>query len=155
MGTLDAFFPPNYSYTAMWRPLLGLDMKRKISRQTIATILWRLKREGLVERTKGKKSAWLLTKKGKQFYDASKEKLKMPQKDGMTRLVVFDIPEQERKKRDAIRAELVAAQYRQLQKSVWIGEYPLPQDFIALIDELDLERNIHILRVIGQGTLKK
>ncbi|MBI4225036.1 MAG: hypothetical protein HY617_01775 [Candidatus Sungbacteria bacterium] len=157
MGTLDAFFPPNYSYTAMWRPLLGLDAKRKrkVSRQTIATILWRLKCEGLVERTKGKKSGWLLTEKGKQLCDTSQEKLKMPRKDGMTRLVVFDIPEQERKKRDAIRAELIAARYTQLQKSVWIGAYPLPEDFIELIDELGLEQNVHILSVVAQGTLKK
>lgn len=155
MGTLDAFFPPNYPEAAIWRPLLGLDTKRKISRQTIATILWRLKREGLVEQTKGRKSAWVLTKQGKHLYDTGQEKLKPPRRDGITRLVVFDIPEQERKKRDAIRAELVAAQYTQLQKSVWIGEYPLPEDFIELIDELGLERNIHILRVLTQGTLKK
>lgn len=155
MGTLDAFFPPNYPEAAIWRPLLGLDAKRKISRQTVATILWRLKREGLVERAKDKKYTWLLTKKGRQFHNVSQEKLKPPQKDGATRLVVFDIPEQERKKRDAIRAELVAARYEQLQKSVWIGEYPLPEDFIELVDELGLERNIHILSVLAQGTLKK
>lgn len=157
MGTLDAFFPPNYSYTAIWRPLLGLDKKRKISRQTIATILWRLKREGLVERTRtqDKKSAWLLTKKGKEFCNASKEKLKPPRKDGIMRLVIFDIPERERKKRDAIRMELIAAQYTQLQKSVWTGEYPLPEDFIALLDELALQPHVHIFSVRSHGTLKK
>lgn len=155
MGTLDAFFPPNYPYAALWRPLLGLDSRRRVNRKTVATTLWRLKRAGLVERTGGKKSTWRLTRKGKQFCDVSQEKLKLPRKDGITRLVIFDIPEQERRKRDAIRAELVAARYTQLQKSVWIGEHPLPEDFVTLIDELGLQQNVHILSVRVSGTLAK
>lgn len=30
-GTLEVFFPKNYAYTALWRPLLGLEAKKDYS----------------------------------------------------------------------------------------------------------------------------
>ncbi len=155
-GTLDAFFPKNYPYAALWRPLLGLDRKKKVKRQTISTILWRLKQQGLVERTGAKKIArWQVTPKGKQELkrqSSSDGKLSKP--DGITRLVIFDIPEYDRRKRDAIRLELVGCGFSQLQKSVWIGYCPLPEDFITLIETLELSDNIHIFSVRDAGTIR-
>ncbi len=153
MGTLDAFFPPNYPYTALWRPLLGLDRKKKIKKQTISTMLWRLQQQGLVERIGAKKTAqWRVTTKGKATLEQnSRPKLSEP--DGIMRLVIFDIPEYERRKRDVIREQLVGCRFQQLQKSVWIGHCPLPQDFITLIDTLDLNGKIHIFSVRNQGTI--
>lgn len=154
-GTLDAFFPKNYAYTALWRPILGLDQKKKIPRKTISTILWRLKQQGLVERTGAKKIArWQVTPTGRGYLHP-KEPLqdKNRSSDGITRLVIFDIPEIERKKRDMIRAELVGCQFTQLQKSVWMGQFPLPEDFITLIDTLELNGKIHIFSVRDPGTI--
>ena len=167
-GTLDAFFPKKYPYAALSRPLfglviifrtrfelIGLDRKKKAKRQTISTILWRLKQQGLVERTGAKKIArWQVTPKGKtELERQALSHLKTSQSDGVARLVIFDIPEQERNKRDAIRAELVGCQFKQLQKSVWIGYCPLPEDFITLIDTLELNGKIHIFSVRDQGTI--
>lgn len=154
-GTLDAFFPKNYPYAALWRPLLGLDRKKKVKRQTVSTILWRLKQQGLVERTGAKKIArWQVTPKGKRELERQASSyLNTPKPDGITRLVIFDIPEQERNKRDSIRLELVGCQFKQLQKSVWIGYCPLPEDFITLIDTLELHGKIHIFSVRDQGTI--
>ena len=77
----------------------------------------------------------------------------MPKKDGIGRLVIFDIPERERKKRDAIRLELIASTFKQLQKSVWIGHHPLPPDFPELLDELRLRGKVHIFTIGKKGTL--
>lgn len=79
----------------------------------------------------------------------------LPGPDGITRLVIFDIPEQERKKRDSIRLELVAAGFKQLQKSVWVGDRPLPRDFLELLDNLDTRGKVHIFSVKEQGTLDR
>lgn len=154
-GTLDVFFPKNYAYTAFWRPVLGLDRKKKIPRRTISTILWRLKQQGLVERTGAKKIArWRVTPEGRDYLHPSEPmQNKNRLSDGITRLVIFDIPEQERKKRDLIRAELVGCQFTQLQKSVWMGQFPLPEDFITLIDTLELNGKIHIFSVRDPGTI--
>lgn len=155
-GTLDAFFPKKYAYTALWRPLLGLDKPRKITRHTISMNLSRLRREGLVERLgTGRRSKWRLTAEGKKsiLKQPRHAQLSQPRKDGIMRLVIFDIPERDRRKRDMVRAELIFCKFRQLQKSVWIGEYPLPEDFVSLLDNLRLTRNVHIFSVREEGTL--
>ena len=156
VGTLDAFFPKNYPYAALWRPMLRLDHKRKVKRQTISTTLWRLKQQGLVERTGARKIArWQVTPEGKRNLERqSLSHPKISKSDGVTRLVIFDIPEHERHKRDAIRLELVGCGFKQLQKSVWIGYCPLPEDFITLIETLELSDNIHIFSVRDAGTIR-
>ena len=73
--------------------------------------------------------------------------------DGITRLVVFDIPERERKKRDTLRAELIGYGFEGLQRSVWIGHRPLPADFIEFLDSLNLKNKVHIFSVRESGTL--
>ena len=79
----------------------------------------------------------------------------VPPSDGIMRLVIFDIPEKERKKRRALRAELISFNFSQLQKSVWAGENPLPEDFLSFLDELNLKNKVHIFSVRKHGTLQK
>ena len=154
-GTLDAFFPPQYPQAAIWRPLLGLGKSRKIKRRTISNILWRLKKQGLVERTGAKKIArWQVSAWGtNKLQREAAVRTRNLNDDGIKRLVIFDVPERERRKRDIIRAELVGCQFRQLQKSVWIGHCPLPEDFITLIDTLELSGKVHIFSVRSEGTI--
>lgn len=153
---LESFFPKKYAYTAIWRPLFGLDGKKKVDRHTISAILWRLRRQGLVERLGARRqSRWRLTPKGKKFQVelSSKPMVVSPEPDGISRLVIFDIPEREREKRTVIRAELAGCNFRQLQKSVWIGECPLPKEFIDLVDDLDLAGHLHIFSIREKGTI--
>ena len=103
-----------------------------------------------------KNASWHLTPNGKQhLQDRASKKNGARKSDGITRLVIFDIPEQERKKRDTVRAELIGCGFRSLQKSVWIGEYPITQDFITLIDDLKLGGKVHIFSIREHGTLNE
>src|SRR3989344_6791923 len=110
---LDAFFPAKYSYASMWRPLLGLERSPKITRHAVSMNLWRLQKQGLVRRSgSGKGSLWSLTRAGKKriqvrFRGIRNLEISFPEKDGITRIVVFDIPECHRKKRDTLRMELI------------------------------------------------
>ncbi len=154
-GTLDVFFPKNYSYAALSRPLLGLDRPKQATRHNFSSILWRLQQRGLVERDgPARKSVWRLSPKGKSYCAAhQKQKSEERKKDGITRLVIFDIPEYERKKRTAVRTELVGCRFRPLQKSVWIGECLLPRSFMILLDDLELRGKVHIFSVREKGTI--
>lgn len=153
-ATLETFFPRKYSYTRIWRPLLGLERSKKITRRTISTILWRLQREGLIARTGATKNAkWRLTPAGNVRLNEAEADRESPMSDGITRLVIFDIPERERKKRTTVRAELVACGFHHLQKSVWMGDCPLPASFIALLDDLGLAGQVHIFSVREKGTI--
>lgn len=153
--TLDSFFPKKYIRTRPARKLFGLDTSPAISPRTLASILSRLKREGIIARVREKgKSAWRLTPKGQNRIKILYQPLiRIPQKDGIERIVIFDIPEQERRKRDKIRAELISYDFRRLQKSVWTGESPLPSEFISLLDDLQLKNKVHIFTIAKRGTL--
>ncbi len=151
-GTLDSFFPAKYPEARIWRGLLRLDAGYKFSRTSFSTLLSRLKSMGLVERQGAKKvSIWHLTSRGERYLKKEADK---PRPDGIRRLVIFDIPERERGKRDIIRSELVGLGYSQLQKSVWIGQIPLPRDFMELLDALNLYGKVHIFSIRDRGTLQ-
>ncbi len=154
--TLESFFPSKYSYTRIWRPLLGLDRPRRITRHAVSMSLWRLQKQGLVRRSVRKKaSSWIMTPAGKKYLRDQEEMAdrRAWKKDGIVRLVIFDIPERERRKRDMIRAELVGCDFQPLQKSVWMGDHPLPEDFVRLINEINLSAYVHIFSVREQGTI--
>lgn len=155
-ATMDIFFPPQYSYARLSRRLFGLDSHPTVAPRTFAAILSRLKYQGLVVR-RGRRglSSWSITQKGARWLKKNYEPARQPlAKDGRARLVIFDIPERERKKRDALRFELLAYNFKQLQKSVWIGYNPLPNDFIELLDHLRLKNHVHIFGIKERGTLE-
>lgn len=152
-ATLSAFFPAKYPQARLWRSLLDLDKKYRFKRESFSTLLWRLRAQGLVERSlRAKGTRWRLTSGGWSRLRAE-HGATSARSDGIRRLVIFDIPEQERKKRDILRYELAAAGYTQLQKSVWSGECPLPREFVELIETLGVRRYLHIFSVRDSGTL--
>lgn len=151
---VGSFFPAKYPEARLWRELLGLGGDYRFRRETFSTLLWRLKSQGLVVRSgTTKRSFWRLTEKGRVGLAALGTLGAEERPDGVRRLVIFDIPEKERAKRNAIRLDLAAAGFRQLQKSVWCGERPLPEDFLELVDALNLRRHVHIFSVREKGTL--
>ncbi|MFY9462807.1 MAG: hypothetical protein WAP52_01335 [Candidatus Sungiibacteriota bacterium] len=164
---LEAFFPPGYSYTDPSRRMFGWDRRcrhrftpaQKIS---ISGILSRLRREGLVARDGARKtSSWHITGRGRGHLRVlsvtanplPKSEHNIPKKDGKLRIVVFDIPESERRKRDWLRTQLLACDFEPLQKSVWTGTRPLPEELIEEIDALDLGACVHIMSIGQKGTL--
>lgn len=154
--SVGAFLPPNYAHARLTRALIGLDSYPRKSRKTISVLLWRLQKEGLVECSGNRGNfVWRPTVAGKKRHEEKNARRLSQKPDGITRLVIFDIPEYERKKRTAVRVELFAHGFRQLQKSVWIGTAPLSKDFIHLLDELELYNKVHIFSVRSEGTLHK
>ena len=92
---------------------------------------------------RGKRVVFELTDEGGAEADKIKLKLEMAKRkrwDGKWRIIIFDVPEKMRGKRDLLRKELVAFGFMQLQKSVWAYPYKLPEEFI------DLWKNVGILR---------
>lgn len=154
--TLDAFFPAKYPEARLWRSILGLDPSYEFSPRTFSTILWRLRQQGLVARRGSRKARWSLTPEGETVLENSRTEnpfADLPPPDRIARLVIFDIPERDRKKRDAVRQELLACDFKALQKSVWLGYRPLPEDFLELLDELNLRKHVHILTIRDPGTI--
>lgn len=67
--------------------------------------------------------------------------------DGKWRLLVFDIPEGSRKKRNLLRRLLKESGFKKLQASVFINPWPLNREAIIYLKETGLMGYIRILRV--------
>lgn len=151
---VGSFFPAKYPEARLWRQLLGLDASYEFKRATFSSLLSTLAAHGLVERTSKRRGGrWRLTPRGRQAIQPPAADDLLPRPDGKERLVCFDIPERDRAKRRWLRGELVACGYHPLQKSVWLGETPLPKEFLSALDALGLHGKVHILGVEAPGTL--
>ena len=113
-----------------------------------------MQKQGLIER---KAEKWSITSLGKKFLGERwfKKTTGLPQNDGVMRLIIFDIPERERKKRLWLRLELLSCGYKILQKSVWIGYCPLPEEFFGALDYMNLRNCVQIFSIKNSGTLKE
>lgn len=133
-------------------------------RQKFYTMLNYLKREGLVQKRKRKTATvWNITEDGKNRLRALREKkddtftmrythFAKVRGTGFT-IVVFDIPEQERRKRTWVRVSLREMNFSLLQKSVWFGKGSIDKDFIHALRERKLLDFVHIFSVNKRGTL--
>ncbi len=64
------------------------------------------------------------------------------QKDSPKNLIVmYDIPESQKKDRDWFRRHLKKFDYVMIQRSVWVGPAPLPKKFLDYLKEIKLKDN--------------
>jgi hypothetical protein len=125
------------------KELKELEIKENSAR----TILWRLQKKGLVEKNE---NSYFLTKLGLNFIKNFQEKNLEKQWDGKWRIITFDIPEKMRGERNWLRSCLIDLEYKLLQKSVFIGKYPLQENFYREIIDKGLR---HYIRLITVGEI--
>jgi len=165
-------FIPGYSktYEAMRKKIKGYTYPQKLSSQqwkrqqekVFYTLLSRLKEHGLLEKQRiGLMSLWKITKKGIKYLEESENNQTeaLPKKnyskslDNSFNIIIFDIPEKFKYKRIWLRQQLKKLDFIILQKSVWIGKYKIPEEFMYDIETLKLLPYIHILKVYKTGSL--
>lgn len=89
-----------------------------------------------------------ITKKGELEALFSKAMLPKKEKwDGKWRLIIFDIPEETREKRDQLRFLLKKNNFKLLQASVFISPYALNREALKYLKETGLIDYIRILKV--------
>jgi len=124
-------------------------------------LLYYLQKEGLVEKqNKEGLLFWKITKKGAEKLKNIKKNLTLfkkreykIKKNKYPIIIIFDIPEVEKRKRVWLRENLLALGFSMLQKSVWIGENKLPTEFIDDLKHLSLLPYIEIFSVMKMGTI--
>ncbi|MBI2021041.1 hypothetical protein HYS99_00830 [Candidatus Giovannonibacteria bacterium] len=109
-------------------------IKNQLRPSSTKSAVYRLQKRNLIfAERRGKKILFALTEEGAKEAEKIKFKFTKPnfQKwDGKWRVIIFDIPEKLRGKRDLLRKELVGFGFMQLQKSVWAYPNSLPNEFI-------------------------
>ena len=132
-------------YRAMRRMVRGYPAARKNAKQPdrddnyLRVTLSRLRRRGLTENKGG---LWSLTQKGKEYLASKLRHRKYGdgenKKKSKQMIIAFDVPEKYRRERDWLRIELKNLGFAMMQKSVWYGLSPLPQDFISSLNDLKI-----------------
>ena len=137
---------------------------KKLEAQKFYNLLNHLQKQGLVKKNKeGRCSTWGITEKGRKKLIEISEKIsiKLPRRfykkenDKNLKIIIFDIPEEESRKRLWLRQSLFALGFSKLQKSVWVGSIKLPKDFIEDLKVIDIFQYIEIFSVSKEGTIGK
>jgi|GEM_PF-543616 len=119
--------------------------EKKHSRPQVKRALTHLVKSGLVEQLPEEKLH--LTEKGRKRAGSFRIDTLLTRKprhwDGKWRMIVFDIPEKQRKGRDAIRHKLKALNFFQLQESVWIYPYECRLAVQHLADYYNVKPHVH------------
>ena len=108
------------------------QLAKKINYKEFYNLLYRLKENGLIEKTET--SGKLLA----EITDEGTRLLKRlrPKKDGIWKLVIFDIPEKHKYVRVVLRAKLKSLGFKKWQNSIWVSPYALDDAIEAELQEL-------------------
>ncbi|MDP3725034.1 MAG: CRISPR-associated endonuclease Cas2 [Nanoarchaeota archaeon] len=133
--------------------------------QRFYNILSRLQRDDLIAKKKqhGNQLGWGITKKGFAKLFSLREKKKfspsrveyVPKKDLTFRVVIFDIPERERHKREWLRSALLALGFSMCQQSVWVGKQKIPKKFLKDLYDREMLSYVQIFEITKQGSLER
>lgn len=125
-------------------------MQKEHGRQRFAQLIYYLKKQGIIEAPSWKaKEGIIVTQKGMEriSYAVARKKGFSPRRDGKCVMVIFDIPEKERTKRNAFRRYLKMLRYKQLQQSVWICPFHVLEQTQMFIAKFNLEDRVKVFIV--------
>ncbi len=118
--------------------------------QTLANRCHDLKKKGLIK--KGKEGEYFITNKGVDFFESGKSILKdmllKPNTNSSKNLIVmYDIPQDQKKEREWFRRHLKKLNFEMIQKSVWVGPSPIPKDFLEYVEEIGIKDNFKTFKL--------
>jgi len=124
--------------------------------------MYYLEQDGLLKKKiSNNKMRYILTKKGKEKIKNESLKISLPNEKKYKKekgerhiIVIFDIPEVDKRKRHWLRETLKHLGFIMTQKSVWIGNVKIPKEFISDIFEIGLGKYVDIFEATKIGTLK-
>ncbi len=113
-----------------------------------------LRRRGYIETSHDKNQPRIrLTKKGEEYFQKmlfeESRLTSQAQWDRKWRFVLFDIPINYTKAREALRFRLKALGFFQYQKSVWVYPYPCKDEILFVADQFNIGRFVEILDATG------
>lgn len=114
----------------------------RVSKKEVYDALYRLKTQGYVEMKKvGRNSKIELTEDG-----AALSMQQNPTRDGVWKLIIFDIPEKKRKVRDHLRSRLITLGFKKWQTSIWASPYVIPQNIEEELNALSEKLFIRLIK---------
>jgi len=172
IGSLISVFISGYSES--YRKLRNLQPTHNTSltdklrdylkeKHNFHSLLCRLKKDGLIREANSGGRVFAITEKGKDKLNNLKLRKQSALPRGIydlsnseeIKIVIFDIPEKDRKKRHWLRAVLKRLNFKMIQKSVWLGKVNIPEEFISDLKKLRLLEYVEIFAITKKGSLKR
>ena len=141
-GTIAVAASSPYFARRLPRALYSTLKKKKLlsdEPEKFDSAFYYMRHEGYIDiRSEGNQIYVYLTKEGEKRagkYRINHLRIEKPKKwDGLWRVVVFDVPDLTRIKREALRGKLKELGFRIVQKSVWAHPYPCREEINLLRD---------------------
>ncbi|MBI2338605.1 hypothetical protein HYU95_05495 [Candidatus Daviesbacteria bacterium] len=136
---------------------------KEVSRRSASVAIHRLGKKGLIEKGLVENEICIrLTEKGMQEIQRRKQKEKVRRLlykdsinkkwDGIWRVVVFDIPEENKRIRNVLRQTLKVLDFKPLQKSVWVSKKNYTKQLREWVNELNLLQYVLIFETKDLGS---
>lgn len=142
------------------------EHQENLLRERLRVMLYRLRKSKLIIEDEQRPGQWEITPQGNAALESlRKDKMKhgiMPdifsyhgEPSQQIVIVVFDIPEKERAKRDWLRAVLKHLGFKLLQKSVLIGKRKIPKELLEDLKRCALIHAVDIFAISKTGSLRQ
>ncbi|MBF0398397.1 MAG: hypothetical protein HQK78_16595 [Desulfobacterales bacterium] len=148
---------PAFKYKGVRIGFFGLPDFKYYKYQTLANKCSILRHKGFIK--EGYNGEYFITGNGRIFLEKQKNILKKfeTNKDKNSPkdlLIVYDIEEGRKKERDWFRWHLKKFHFIMIQRSVWVGPFPLPKEFSNYLKEIKLGDNLKTFK-LAKGYIKK
>ncbi len=121
---------------------LHLQTSAKILYKDFYNTLFRLAEQDLVKKEDDLGSLLIhITEEGKKLLSRLE-----PSKDGIWKIIIFDIPEKQKYVRSILRAKLKTLHFKKWQNSIWISPYTLDKEIEKEITELGKKFFIRLIK---------
>ena len=135
---------PLLDFLASPRTFVWTGYRTNLNYSNLYKTVRQLRIKGYLETPReGRKILLKLTNKAKEEL-ILKKLLEGKSWDGKWRIVIFDIPEKQRKVRNSLRNKLREWQFEQLQKSVWVGKKDVSAEIKKFINYLNISQWVQV-----------
>ena len=146
---LEELWNTEYNYKSVRVNIFGIPHFNKYHKRSLQMTINRLKEKEIIEK---ELTGIVLSKKGKEYVRKKYDSLKQFDNPGnlpkeRTLLVMFDIPTEKKAHREWLRWHLKKFNYIMVQKSAWVGPYPIPKEFHQYLKNIKLDKCIKTFKL--------
>jgi DNA-binding transcriptional regulator PaaX len=121
-----------------------VQKRHKMSRLVFNQSMYRLNNKGIITNKGG---VYKLSNRGIALYKNPYRRVMEKPSKVKKIIIIFDIPENKKKVREWLRRQIKDWDFEMIQKSVWIGFGPLPEEFTKRLKILGVEKGVRIFNV--------
>jgi DNA-binding transcriptional regulator PaaX len=146
---LEELWNTELNYKGVRVNLFGIPRFKKYAPRSLQMTVARLRRDGIIEK---ELRGIVLSKDGREYVKRKFDSLQQFDKpkglsSGKNLIVMFDVPTERKGEREWLRWHLKKFGYLMIQKSVWVGPSPLPNEFKKYLKEIRLDQCIKTFKL--------